>query len=60
VLDHLFEPFHTTKSDGTGLGLMLSKYILDRHQGSISVCNALSTGAIVRVQLPIQIKSTGR
>jgi PAS domain S-box-containing protein len=60
VLDHLFEPFHTTKTDGTGLGLMLSKYILDRHQGSISVCNALSTGAIVRVQLPIQIKSTGR
>jgi two-component system, cell cycle sensor histidine kinase and response regulator CckA len=60
VLDHLFEPFHTTKSDGTGLGLMLSKYILDRHQGFISVCNGHSTGAIVRVQIPIQTKSIER
>lgn len=60
VLDHLFEPFHTTKTDGTGLGLMLSKYILDRHRGCICVCNAQSIGAIVRVQLPIQNKSLGR
>ncbi len=60
VLDHLFEPFHTTKTDGTGLGLMLSKYILDRHHGSMSVCNSQSTGAIVRVQLPIQNKFVGR
>lgn len=37
-LQHLFEPFFTTKKDvGTGLGLWLTKEIVDRHGGSIEV-----------------------
>ncbi|MBP8975143.1 MAG: response regulator [Bacteroidetes bacterium] len=53
VLEHLFEPFHTTKTDGTGLGLMLSKYIIDRHQGMIEVENAPDKGACVSIYLPV-------
>lgn len=52
IQEHLFEPFHTTKSDGTGLGLMLSKYIIDRHHGSIEVTNADGGGTMVSLYLP--------
>jgi PAS domain S-box-containing protein len=53
VEDHLFEPFRTTKAEGTGLGLMLSKYIIDRHQGKITIKNSPQGGALVSVFLPV-------
>jgi signal transduction histidine kinase len=34
---HIFEPFYTTKSTGTGLGLSAAKSIIDSHGGVISV-----------------------
>jgi signal transduction histidine kinase len=38
ALSHLFEPFFTTKDTaGTGLGLWVSKQIIDKHGGSIRV-----------------------
>ena len=38
VLTHLFEPFYTTKGiNGTGLGVWISKSILDKHQATIRV-----------------------
>ena len=37
-LKHLFEPFHTTKGDqGTGLGLYITKQLVERNGGRISV-----------------------
>ncbi len=51
ILEHIFEPFYTTKSDGTGLGMMLSKYIIDRHQGFIEIKNADGGGAEVSIYL---------
>lgn len=53
---HLFEPFFTTKeSVGTGLGLWVSKQIVERHGGSITVENRddLESGARVTVRLPL-------
>jgi PAS domain S-box-containing protein len=54
--DRIFEPFFTTKKDvGTGLGLWVTKEIIDRHGGSIEVRsreNKHSSGAIFSVLLP--------
>ena len=41
----LFEPFYTTKTDiGTGLGLWLSKELVQKHDGSISVRSTIRPG----------------
>ncbi len=50
---HLFEPFHTTKSGGTGLGLALSKQIIDKHHGEIRVEPAVGGGTIARLLFPV-------
>jgi signal transduction histidine kinase len=53
---HLFEPFFTTKKDvGTGLGLWLSKEIVERHGGRIEVVPRADgkPGAAFRILLPV-------
>jgi signal transduction histidine kinase len=49
----IFEPLVTTKSAGTGIGLALSKRIVEAHRGNISVVNAPEGGATFRVELPL-------
>ncbi len=56
---HLFEPFHTTKATGTGLGLMLTKYIIERHQGKISIEPGVEKGTTVKILLPQFIITEG-
>ena len=36
-IEKIFEPFYTTKKDGTGLGLPMTRLILERHHGSVAV-----------------------
>jgi PAS domain S-box-containing protein len=51
----LFEPFFTTKADvGTGLGLWVSKGIIEKHGGSIWVDPSAQQGATFRVRLALQ------
>jgi PAS domain S-box-containing protein len=51
---HLFEPFFTTKSDvGTGLGLWVSKGIVEKHGGTIVVDSIGLPGTTMRVRLPV-------
>jgi len=48
----LFNPFHTTKSTGSGLGLPLVKRIAESHHGSVEACNSIDGGACFRVKIP--------
>ncbi len=52
-MNELFEPFKTTKSGGTGLGLALSKRILDRHNAGIHIEPAEGGGTLVRLMFPV-------
>jgi len=47
-----FEPFYTTKSKGTGLGMAITKRIIEAHDGRIHIGNAPGGGAIVGITLP--------
>ena len=53
---HIFQPFFTTKEDrGTGLGLAVSKNIVDRHKGRISVRSSVrpgKSGTIFKISIP--------
>lgn len=53
IIDKIYEPFFTTKKDGTGLGLMISKQILEKHQGSLVILDNEKGGCTFRIQLPI-------
>jgi len=52
-MKRLFEPFHTTKLGGTGLGLALSKQIMDKHKAEIRIEPAVGGGTIARLLFPI-------
>lgn len=47
VLNHLFEPFLTTRPDGTGLGLVIMREVCRLHRGELSVENLSDGGARV-------------
>ena len=51
VLESAFQPFNTTKQDGTGLGLANVKKVIDLHGGSIAVRNADGGGAVFTMSL---------
>ena len=54
VQKRVFEPFYSTKGDlGNGLGLYISREIVERHGGCIAVDTAPGQGTTMRVQLPL-------
>lgn len=51
-LEHIFEPFITTKSRGLGLGMSYALKMIEEHGGKISVESQLGEGTQVRIELP--------
>jgi PAS domain S-box-containing protein len=51
-LPRMFEPFYTTRSEGLGLGLYISKKIIEEHGGSIVVDSRVREGTTFTVWLP--------
>ncbi|MBI5557262.1 MAG: HAMP domain-containing protein [Deltaproteobacteria bacterium] len=51
-LDKIFEPFHTTRAKGTGLGLAFASQVVGGHNGLITAGNLNSGGACFTITLP--------
>lgn len=49
---HIFDPFFSTKPDGTGLGLAVVKAVIESHQGRIAVFSRPGRGCRFRLFLP--------
>lgn len=53
-MEHLYEPFFTRKTKGTGLGLANVRRILEEHDGSVDIESTLGEGSTVSLHLPMR------
>jgi C4-dicarboxylate-specific signal transduction histidine kinase len=56
IAEKIFDPFFTTKPHGIGMGLSISRSIIEAHEGRLWVAPASSGGAIFEFSLPVQLK----
>lgn len=54
VLRHMFEPFYTTKIHGMGVGLAISRSIIEAHGGCLWAERKPARGAIFKFRLPFE------
>ena len=52
-LPRLFQPFFSSRADGTGLGLATAKRIIEAHSGKISVASETGKGTEFTIELPL-------
>jgi two-component system NtrC family sensor kinase len=54
MMDQVFEPFVTTKEEGTGLGMSISYGIVQAHNGAIAVSSEKGAGTTFTIRLPLE------
>ncbi len=52
-MNNVFEPFFTTRSDGTGLGLAVVRAVIHAHSGEISVAQVKPQGTVFSIEIPL-------
>ena len=52
-VERVFEPFHTTKSRGLGLGMPYAQKIIEQHSGTIRVDSRIGEGTNITIELPL-------
>lgn len=59
VLEHIFDPYYTTKEDGkgTGLGMAITKRIIEEHHGQLLIDTRPDEGTTVTIQFPLNVSA---
>ena len=57
--EKIFEPFFTTRSRGAGLGLALSRRILEAHGADITITDSTETGTTFEIVFPLPERRSG-
>jgi PAS domain S-box-containing protein len=57
-IEQIFQPFHTTKAHGIGLGLPITRRLIEDHGGQIRIESHLGYGATVSIRLPLLTDKT--
>jgi len=55
-LEHIFDAYYTSRSQGSGLGLPTAKKIIQAHDGSITVSSEINKGTAFMIRLPLREK----
>jgi PAS domain S-box-containing protein len=58
-LEVVFQPFHTTKDDGLGLGLAISRTLISAHKGRLWCEHRAGGGAVFHLTLPLATEAAG-
>jgi len=59
ALERVFEPYFSTKTGGTGLGLPIAKRNVELNGGTIAIESRKGTGTTVTIELPLEREATG-
>jgi two-component system sensor histidine kinase AtoS len=55
VIPSVFDPFFTTRPDGTGLGLAVAKRFIEQNGGAVAIVSAPGEGTTIRLHLPVAV-----